>query len=707
MTRIPRNSITASTILLVQVLLVLSCSAVLHKEPRRQPQEEVAPKVSLVTKQGAEYDGWLLHLDNDSLRIRYLNNRISNVAASNVARIDFASERPGDHWVAVEDINDSLLIELIAQHLGIEYKGTLNPSRFFTLFKKAHLQINADSSSTITYRVISKVVSRAGAEKMATQTFEFLREQERLQVDFARVITPDGRVQSINNEAIEAAPIYPQYPCYDRLNTLSLSLPGVEAGGIIDYSVTVVRSKFSNHAPLTLRYLLQKEEPILQAAYIVTVSENVKLRIVQENMGKIDNSMYYSTKDDGKNIYHWQFSDIHGCLEEPMMPPTAQLSPQIFISTATEQTVLEAFSTALSPAKQVHLPADLTDVGDLYNFVLKNISIIPVPLVNFSHYPNSTEQTIAHKAGNELDRTYIASAFLTQMGISNNICFAASSKYGSIPDNIIAPQFFDRTLLKVYEGDSSYFISFDDELRSFKDIPIELEGGSAIELMPDKIARITIPFQLSNGVDDSIYIKLDGDGNAELTRRIRYSGENARKFRKFRDQREENIQSVIQVEIKESHPYAQLVSYELEGLDDLQDNCDMEIIYTIDHYCEEVPEKLLSLGLPELDHAAWHPAVYNREQPIFQEGWAKNSNSIIIEIPPNFSIYYYPPDTSYITSSLSYEASTHISGSHIIFNDVSIRKANFFDDGNYSELQEHTDTKRRYNNEFVILEKEH
>ncbi|MGH7622682.1 MAG: DUF3857 domain-containing protein, partial [Gemmatimonadaceae bacterium] len=130
------------------------------------------------------------------------------------------------------------------------YKLAVNPADYTDqpyvyLLDDGIVKYEADGSGTRTYRQVIQILTPEAAENWGEQSFGYSPDREKLTLNWARVLKPDGTVISAKpvHEQESMAPVAMQAPVYSDQMIHRISLGGVAPGTLVDYSYTVVTHK--------------------------------------------------------------------------------------------------------------------------------------------------------------------------------------------------------------------------------------------------------------------------------------------------------------------------------------------------------------------------------------------------------------------------------------------------------------------------------
>ena len=215
-------------------------------------------------------------------------------------------------------------------------EGFINQSKddaAIILLVDEKITINPDNTSLSTIHVIEKVLKERG-KKLAEVEIGYDSTYQRVELEFARTISPDGKVIYAGKESIRDVSRYLNFPLYSNSRAFIVSMPSVDVGSIIEYKLKIPSSKLINEDEFSFIYRLRESHPIFKAKFTLAVPEakQASLRFFNREYAKGISLKPTSEIKNKQNIYTWEFSRIKPIIPEYGMPPAVLINPAILIS---------------------------------------------------------------------------------------------------------------------------------------------------------------------------------------------------------------------------------------------------------------------------------------------------------------------------------------------------------------------------------------
>ncbi|MGD8321237.1 MAG: DUF3857 domain-containing protein, partial [Gemmatimonadota bacterium] len=164
-----------------------------------------------------------------------------------------------------------------------------------------------DGTGSKTYRSVAQILNRDGVDAWAEHTFSYDSGRERFRLNWARVLDLDGNVVSAEpiHQQVMDVPVPEQSPVYTDYKRVRISLGGVEAGTLVDYSYTIERT-----APVMPRefydaWRITTGGTVRRSRYVLDVPEGYDLHL-DESPGTTPTS---DVTEGGREVREWAVSD--------------------------------------------------------------------------------------------------------------------------------------------------------------------------------------------------------------------------------------------------------------------------------------------------------------------------------------------------------------------------------------------------------------
>ncbi|HQP91943.1 MAG TPA: DUF3857 domain-containing protein, partial [Candidatus Omnitrophota bacterium] len=173
------------------------------------------------------------------------------------------------------------------------------------LFVDEKIEMTEEKREITEFHYCLKILNDRGKEAFAEIDLPYDSTYEKLEVEYARTIKPDGTVVTVGDKNIRDVSAYLNYPLYSNARVRIISMPEIVPGSYIEYKAKITRSKLPNDG-FDSYYWLQADEPILleRSKIVIPKSKSLKYKIVNDPFNTFGFDMtpsYEETAD--KKIY--------------------------------------------------------------------------------------------------------------------------------------------------------------------------------------------------------------------------------------------------------------------------------------------------------------------------------------------------------------------------------------------------------------------
>ena len=186
---------------------------------------------------------------------------------------------------------------------------------------------------------------------------------------------------------------------------------------------------------------------------------------------------------------------------------------------------------------------------------------------------------------------------------------------------------------------------------------------------------------------------------------MRYRGQSAADVRTLKAMKREELEKILQRNVGQIHPNAELLSYRISDLDDLNVPVEITLEYHIKDYALQAGETLMVFQLPDLEYSAYVVGKATRIHPMDWSHRTLSANRYTLELPKGFEVAYLPEDVHYDTSVMAYRARFDRRDGVILFSDISIRKVIAAPSEDYALYKRGIETQAKLAKEWVVLER--
>ncbi|MFH0762269.1 MAG: DUF3857 domain-containing protein [Candidatus Omnitrophota bacterium] len=584
------------------------------------------------------------------------------------------------------------------------------------------IEVTSEGTQEVSLHYLIKILNQRGKEDFSEAKIDYDSTYEKVELEYARTIKPDGQVAQVGTRHIRNVSKYMNFPLYSNARLFIISFPEVVEGSIIEYKLKVYRSQLLNKKDVVIAYPLQSSEPVLAAGFRVSLPQERKLniRIINEKYNDFAAPVApHIQENDSRIIYSWQFKDIPQIIPESNMPASVEINPTILLSTFNHWQEIYDWWWALARDK-IKADKDIRNkteeltkdkasaeekIRAIYNFCAQKIRYVAVEYGQAGYQPHPAELIFKNKYGDCKDQAILLVTMLREAGIKSWPVLIATREYYNLRPEFPSVLFNHCIAALELEG-KTIFLDPTAETCSFGDLPagdqqrrvlLFKEGGYTIEEIPLYPAE-------HNFLKQALNIKVNSNEGIAAGREVFTRG--------FYDQAQrywlsytqpELIREALKEKIQDVSIGAKLLKYDIENLDDL--NKPVALRYDF-----EGPEYFINAGvlriMPQL--AGVDTSLTAKDKRSYAIDFSlleSKENTFTIEIPANFVIKYIPESVSEDSLWMKLEFEYNHSGNQISFRQKSALKKRQVSEDEYAEFKGFLEGVAKRIKQRIILER--
>ena len=547
------------------------------------------------------------------------------------------------------------------------------------------IQINNDATELSTLHYLVKILNDRGKEEFSEAHIEYDTTYERVELEFARTISPDGKVTDVGSSHIRDVSKYLNFPLYSNAHVYIISFPEVSVGSCIEYKVKVYNNQLINKKDFVLSYALQDKEPILNEEFNITLPKGRALRIKNINEKYIDYPAELKPEITNKAdnlVYRWHFKDIPAIIPEPNMPPEAEINPAILFSTfenwqeiydwwwklAKDKIKADTSIKEKIKALAVDKLSDEKKVRAIYNYCAQNIRYVAVEYGQAGYEPHAAAEVFKNKYGDCKDQAILLITMLKEAGIPSFPVLIPTKECYNLNEDLPS-MLFNHCIAAVALENKLIFLDPTAQTCSFGDLPsgdqarrtlVFKEGGFLIKETP------LYPAQHNLARQENI-IKVNSDESIDAQKDISVLGayDQAERFWLLYTQ-PELIQQTLKEKIQDISIGAELGNYSIYNLEDLNSPVVLKYDFRGPEYFTTAGSLRIMPQLSSIDTAV--VAKDRRKYPLDSNIPDTKENVFQINIPDNFKLKYLPEslteDSPWLKLTIEYKKE----GNRLYFN---------------------------------------
>lgn len=433
-----------------------------------------------------------------------------------------------------------------------------------------------------------KILNERG-KQLGEIEIEYDSTYESVEIEFARTITPGGDVVYAGSKHIRDVSRYLNFPLYSNARAKIISMPEVAVGSILEYKVRTIQNKMIADDQYEASYGLQTDSPIQHAEFTVTLPKGKALKQKVLNIEFAKNKETLTpvvAEKDNETVYSWTFDNIEQLIPEPQMPPMAQITPIILLSTFDSWDQIYQWWWPLAKEK-IRTDASMqTKVKELikpemtsrekaeviHHFCTKNIRYVGVEYGKAGYEPHPATEIFANKYGDCKDQAILLIALLKEAGIKAYPVLIGTKDMPKLQEDLPSV-LFNHCIAAVDIDGEIIFLDPTGETVLFGDLPAADQDRDVLVIFEneEKLMRTPKYPAVHNKVFKKTVLNFISPADIKGRREIRTEGLFDQVQRAwFRFTMPSLIEEALRQKVQEMIPGGRLIDHTAENTDDMQ-----------------------------------------------------------------------------------------------------------------------------------------
>lgn len=585
-------------------------------------------------------------------------------------------------------------------------------------------QISIKEDDTVEYvqYYLIKILNERG-KKYGEVEFGYDSTYDKVTIDFARVIKPDGSVVNVGSKHIRDVSRYMNFPLYSNARAKIISMPEISSGVFIEYQVRLSRGKMVAGNNLNVEYLLQTSEPIQNARLTVSLPKGRKLN--QRNLNEPFNMIHADFKPkviskEGKDMYSWEFKDIPQLIPEPAMPPLVEVTPVMMLSTFQSWEDIYAWWWRLAKDKievtlamQTKIDALVKDkktleekVRAIHNFCARDIRYVAIEYGEAGHEPHRAGEIFTNKYGDCKDKAIVLVSMLNAIGVKAYPVLIGTKGLMPVQEDFPSLLFNHCIVLVSLEG-RDIFVDPTAETALFGDLPVSDQERKVFVYFDDKGVLMDTP-QFSfdhNKVLTSTTLVFEDDKTVRASRKVETFGifDQGQRYR-LRYTMPTLIEEGLKERIQDILPGATLDGYTIQNVEDMEKKIVLSYRFRGSDFLMKAGP--LARVIPQLgDIDLGLASKETRRFPIDLDTPQMQEEVIQITLPKEYRLKYLPESIKKDTPWFTYENIYSFDQDTITFTERTINKSEKIEVKDYQAYKDIAEELSKNIRQCIILEK--
>jgi tetratricopeptide (TPR) repeat protein len=349
-----------------------------------------------------------------------------------------------------------------------------------------------------------KVQSDAGVQAWGQLVLGFNSANERMEIDFVRVLKADGTAVSVPLDAVQdlTSPVERVAPVYTDYRQKHVTVASLRPGETLEFAFTVVVHTALAPGQFWTEYDFAREGAVLDERLEIDVPANaaVKLKTLPGYPAE-------TAESDGRRIYRWRGSHKPGNEEaEQKAWAAAQRDgtdvPAVRLTTfqnwddvgrwyaGLEAAALEPTAALRSKAEELTkgLSTDVERVEALYDYVAKNFRYVSLSLGVGRYQPRAADAVLRTEYGDCKDKHTLLASLLDAIGLHSSAALMSTAR--KIDSDFPAPSQFDHVITRVAGGGLDLWLDTTTEIAPFRLLTPNLRGKKALVVRTAGASRL-------------------------------------------------------------------------------------------------------------------------------------------------------------------------------------------------------------------------
>ena len=584
------------------------------------------------------------------------------------------------------------------------------------------VELAPENNAVFQAHLLIKILNERGKQVFSEIVISYDSTYEKVELEYARTIRPDGIVVPVGSRHIRDVSKYLNFPLYSNVRARIVSFPEIAEGCVIEYKYKIYRNQLVNEKDFVLSYRLQELEPIIQAKFrlITQAQRPLHYKVLNSDYNTAQAKLEPTIKESAEyKEYLWEFKDIPAIIPEANMPPNSKINPIILISTFVSwqevykwwwglaQDKIQADEAIKQKVKE--LTEDKATVLDkvraIYNFCAEDIRYVAVEYGQAGYEPHKAIDIFFNKYGDCKDQAILLVTMLQEAGIKSYPVLIGTDEYIDLQEEFPSIN-FNHCIVCVEINEELVYLDPTCSTCSFGNLPSDdqnrkvlvfTEAGYRIETTPiyparynslRKILRMEINPNETIKAERMVYTFGQYDASQRIW--LKYSSQEATS---------ENIKQVIQGIV----PVARLINYDIRNLNDLNKSVILSFSFSGREYWIKAGNLRLFPPLTRLDTSL--VAKQERRYPLD----LGLPNTVVSELevvfPRKFKLKYLPADLKLSNPWLDLSVEYSVKENCLYFKQVTRIKKRFVFPAEYPEFKEFMENVSTQIRERVIFQR--
>jgi hypothetical protein len=386
-------------------------------------------------------------------------------------------------------------------------------------------KVEPDGRTSRTTRQVVQILKPEGANGYRERQFSWNPDHDKLTLNWMRVVKPNGEVISDHPEQIQDSdvPAALGVPMYTATKVRRISLSGLDAGTILDFSVTTESDAPMMPGEFMFPWRVMTPVPVMRSNLVLDIPAGLNPNIVEKNL----NFKRRESTEKNRKIYTWATSNVPKLKTEPFAPDSIVQGMQISISPSFKWTAIGDWyapianhAYTITPSVEQKISTVLTgartlddSIAAIHKWVAQDIRYVAIELGRGGYVPRDAETVVRTGFGDCKDKTMLFLAAMKTIGVTGYPVLL--NIYGRTVRDQPSLSQFNHMIAAVNVRGAMQFTDLTAGTYAFGRLPRSEQGSIAVLVKDKNGEQITLPKAPASETSEDAIITgtLGEDGN--------------------------------------------------------------------------------------------------------------------------------------------------------------------------------------------------
>jgi transglutaminase-like putative cysteine protease len=359
------------------------------------------------------------------------------------------------------------------------------------------VKVERDGRSTTTYRQVIQILRDRAVASHREQEWGYDADRQHFRLNWARVLTPDGKVVSDKPSQMQESdiPAAMDVPMYQHAKVVRASLSGVAVGTVVDVSYTIETRSVDRTGDFFNSWRVTAGSLVRRSRFIVDAPADMPLTIVERHL----TFPRHEQVGHGRRVYAWATKEVAWTKPEQFAPDTVQQVQTVSVSAPGHWSDVGSWYAGLAHDRELppdalrdtvrRLIAHATTRDDsiraVHRWVAQDIRYVAVELGRGGYQPRLPATVMQTGFGDCKDKATLFVAAMRTIGID---AYPVLLNAGGYVDSALTTiKAFNHEIAAIARpGRAGYqFVDLTSEFNPYGTVPYADEGEFGLLVRPD------------------------------------------------------------------------------------------------------------------------------------------------------------------------------------------------------------------------------